>query len=564
MTSGRRTIGTVVKFVFVCLLVVGDPVFGFFMTGRHEQEPTAVKALSSTITKKDAAAVEARLIARKLRACDTIQQGWEIVREYQGTDKVEERGEDANSQAARATTARPLLHESVAAALLNLCGKTRDADAALEIVKLVPTSSICRSRAISILGTCGRHVDALNVLTAAPSLDVTGPYNSAIAASGKAKDWEAVSCILQDMPVHLVTTVTLNAALTALRKARRGDEAWELLGRAAASPPWWPRARPDRASYHITLSCVLERGEMERACRLVRTMERQPQSDSVQPNPDTYRRIAAAVADSPEHWQIVQRLLPEKVGRELPPVTAFQKWKLKKCFRGKNAYWELGTLRAKRDDDGDGDNDDDLVVALQPNRNPAVNGMKLAFYRQTGDDTDQVEKLGYLLMINSHQNRTSQFLGQFVDQSSRGQGLAKIWLAVWFRLCLDAGLRPMTGKIRKPILCLILQSSFGMIPQSGGIEAVLSPGEKEGETVLYSPSGQSLEGAVSPLDLRHQNIRLSLDPPEVPGRTIVLNCDFVAPDTDALEATISPILQDRFTLHELAQQEDLCQILLGA
>ena len=455
----------------------------------------------------------------------------------------------------------------MAAELLNLCGKVKDPDTALQVVSMVPTSKICRSRAISILGTCGRNVDALNVLTRQPLLSSTGPYNSAIAASGKAKDWQAVLCILQDMPNHLVTTVTLNAALTAMRKAKRPTEAWTLLKTAAnASTSSWPRAPPDRVSYHTTLSCLLEHGDMDQACRLVRDMERAPIDNNVQPNGDTYSRLSAAVTGYPERWEIVQQLLTDKIGKEITSPLDFQKWSLKKCGRGKNAYWELGTLYAAdhRISDGDGDSDD-LLVALQPNRNPAVNGMKLAFYRPSrcdGSPENGMEKLGYLLMINSHQNRTSQFLGQFVDEACRGQGLAKIWLAVWFRLCLDAGLRPVTGKIRKPLLCLVLESSFGMIPQSGGVEAVLSPGEKEGEVVLYSP-GQSLEGAVSPLDLRHQNIRLSSDPPDPPGRTIVLNCDFIAPDTGALEASVAPILQDRFILHELVQKEDLCQILLG-
>lgn len=540
---------------------------------------------------------DARLLARKLKEFGSIDEAFVLLAEHPYHLPV-----PLKYQRAQQREQQEPLPELVAAELLNLCGKSKNADMALQVVNLVPHSSICRSRAISILGNCGRTVDALNVLTRHPPLSNTGPYNSAIAAQGKAKDWQAVLCILHDMPPELVTTVTLNAALTALRKAKRSQESLALLQAAASASSSsssltttttattkWERAKPNHASYHETLSTLLEQGQVVEACQLIRQMEKasnQQESESsnsnkndsaiVRPNAETYSRLMGAVtsggcAHSENHynehpWQIVQRLLPDKIGKEIPAMQEFQKWTLPKVGRGKHAYWELGTYKNSGDDAGDGH----VLVALQPNRNPATNGIKLAFYRVLEDTkgsaanhTKRTEKLGYLLMINSHQTRSSQFLGQFVDESCRGQGLAKVWLAIWLRLCIDAGLRPWTGKMRKPLLCLVLQHTFGMIPQAGGVEAELSPGQKEGEVLLYSAS-QSLEGAVSPLDLRHQNIRLGSAPTDPRGRPIVLGCTFEAPNETHLQEAVTNVLRNRFSLNELAQQRDLGQVLLGA
>ena len=485
---------------------------------------------------------DTRLLVRRMQNCRTVAQGWNLWQQLFEDDHP------------------PDPPDLVAAELLNLCAKHSDAKMALQVVQLVPHSEICRSRAISILGGCGQYSEVLHVLNREPKLTSAGPYNSAIAACGKSKQWESAVSVLDDMPDHLVTTVTVNAALTVLRRAKRPRECLALLQRAR-----WPKAPLDRNSYHTALSCLLEEGCMKEACRLILAMEDEAAkqgSAKVHPNTDTYSRLAAGLKKWPKTWNIVQELLADKIGKEISPVLDFQQWTLKKHLQGKKAFWELGTLAGSAGEKAD-DSTSDLMIGLQPNRSPAVNGIKLVFYQRDAA-TQQPEKLGYLLMINSYQNRTSQFLGQFVDQANRGQGLAKIWFAIWLRICLDAGLTPCTGKIRKPLLCLVLDQTFGMIPQVGGVEAVLSPGDKEGEVVLWSPSGQSLEGAISPLDLKTQNIRISVDPPDPPGRKIVLNCDFRAPEKAVLETATASILQNRFRLHELARKEDLGKILLGA
>jgi pentatricopeptide repeat protein len=480
-----------------------------------------------------------RLIVRRIKKCTTVLEAWEMI---------------ADS---------PSPHELVGAELLNICARHNDADTALKVVsQLVPASDTCRARAISILGSCGRHKDVLNVLTREPKITSAGPYNSAIAACGRSKQWKAAIDVLEDMPKHLVSTVTVNAALTVLYRAKQPRECASLLKKVRKR---WPEAPPDRTSYHTTISCWLETGHIREGCHWIRTMEQEAINEKngskLFPNTDTYNRLSAALTRWPAQWSAVQEVLPDKIGKEIAPMIDFQHWKLKKHEQGKKSFWELGTLLSSSNDETEGS--DEVVIGIQPNRNPAVNGMKLAFYHRN-TSTKHIEKLGYLLMINSYKNCTSQFLGQYVDETYRGQGLAKIWLAVWFRLCIDSGIQPCTGKIRKPLLCLVLQHTFGMVPKADGLEVSLSPGEKHDEVVLWSPTGQSLEGAFSPLDLRQQKISLSVHPPTHPGRKVFINCDFEAPETSRLEAVIAPILEDRFKLHKIAQKEDLKQILLGA
>jgi hypothetical protein len=470
-------------------------------------------------------------LARKIRTCSSIAQALALL-------ELEQQPDDG-------------MDEVAAAEVLHLCSQHKDTDAALAICRKVPHSEMCRTRAISILGRCGQLSDALALLVTPPPA-TPAPYTAAIAACSHSKDWEAALLVLEDIPPALVTTLTLNAVLTVLQKAKRGNEALALLDRASSSSTHWNRVTLDRTSYQTTLSALLDQRLVRQACGLIRRMDAET-NPNVCPTTETYNRIAATVTGWPDQWAIVQAELPDKVGKELPPMFDFEKWRLPKMGRGKAAFWYLGTYTTV--------DQDDLIVGLQPNRNPSVNGVKLAFYRPDGEQ--RAERLGYLLMINQKQSGSSQFLGQFVNENSRGQGLAKIWLAIWLRICLEGGIRPCTGKIHKPLLCLVLEHNFGMMAQHGGVEAELSPSDKEGEVVLYS-SARALEGVLSPLDLRNQNVRLSLVPTEPRGRRIVLSSTFEAPDKIVLEASVSKVLGDRFALHEMARGEDLSRILLGA
>ena len=467
--------------------------------------------------------------------------------------------------------------EQVYSEALTTCGRLKNSTAAMEILDQIPDSDICRARTISICGQNGRLADALELLLPASKEDdlkerdktdrhecvTSGPYNSAIAACGNCKHWKGALYVLAIMPPHLVTTVTMNAVLTALAKERRGTEALALL--QAMTYKW--NIQPDRTSYHNTLSALLGNDQIEESCRLVHEMAQGGRPEIV-PNKDTYNRIASAVAGK----EAARAIVVDKLGDQIDVQSQsrefadFQKWKLPKVGRGKSAYWKLGQFMVEGEENP-------IIVGLSPNRNPATNGMRLNFYRQGSGTRDK--KLGYLIMINTRNDdkamSMSQFLGQWVTPDERGHGWAKVWLAIWFTICLDAGIRPTTGKMHKPLLCLVLQHSFDMQPMEDadggrrGVEVELSPGDKTtGSIVLYS-SSRALEGVFSPLDLRKQNMKLSLVPSNPRGRKVVVGTSFQGPSEDILREKVDKILRDRWTLVDEAKTttNSLYEIMLG-
>ena len=58
-----------------------------------------------------------------------------------------------------------------------------------------------------------------------------------------------------------------------------------------------------------------------------------------------------------------------------------------------------------------------------------------------------------------------------IAEDMRGQGLSKVLLAVWLRLCEEAAIVPLTKTINKPLLSLTL-GRFGFAPRDGRGQAV--------------------------------------------------------------------------------------------
>ncbi len=200
----------------------------------------------------------------------------------------------------------------------------------------------------------------------------------------------------------------------------------------------------------------------------------------------------------------------------------FQHWTgMTKVGRGNTAYWILGTYNNSNNNNNkkhqnrnniDGsrqdiqEGDECLLstwrVAIQPNRNPSKNGIKLLFLVEDAAARAQAElsrqeqdsctatlslsnvktnerkawkKLGYVLMINARDSPqqngsdgggppTSTLLGLFVDPVYRKQGLSKTFLAIWLYCCRKARLQAQSGLIRKPLLALVLEHTFGFVP----------------------------------------------------------------------------------------------------
>ena len=279
----------------------------------------------------------------------------------------------------------------------------------------------------------------------------------------------------------------------------------------------------------------------------------------------------------------------------------FCKWELPKRGKGKTSFWELGTIRSDEKDaiNGDDDENSDIIVGLHPNRNPSKNGIQLWFFREnktrsegSSDSDGQYQKLGYLLMINTpHYNPndekhgitgeegaiiseskkmestkvtmagSSKFLGLRVMDDNRRKGLAKIMAAVWLQCCLDANIKPSTGKMNKPLLCLVLQHSFQFTlkHQTGGVRAKLLPPQNKDDNdkgvvrlTTESLGVKNLLGAISPRDVQKQHIKFV--PPTLVqqgelGRGIDVGGILVAPESrDVLQDCITQVLEDKWKL----------------
>lgn len=229
-------------------------------------------------------------------------------------------------------------------------------------------------------------------------------------------------------------------------------------------------------------------------------------------------------------------------------LASFNFWDMEsmvKVGRGKYARWEFGKLEK---------NGKELAIAVHPHRNPAKNGISIFLVDNTGD---KPVKLGYVIMINSASANTSTLLGVFVDPEQRKEGYSKIFLALWFKLCLHAKINPRTGIINKPLLSLVLQHTFGCISQEGvGNDAELSPGKDECAIVLYSTSAKNLQGAFSPKDIKREGLEFTSKPTKPRGRKVTIGTSFSPPKdekalTEAIDKVLAEKVRYKLTSHEL-------------
>uniref|UniRef100_A0A7S1Y3U6 Uncharacterized protein n=1 Tax=Grammatophora oceanica TaxID=210454 RepID=A0A7S1Y3U6_9STRA len=187
------------------------------------------------------------------------------------------------------------------------------------------------------------------------------------------------------------------------------------------------------------------------------------------------------------------------------------------------------------------------------------------------------KRIGFLLMINSWKNdekatTTSTLLGAYIDPSRRKGGLAKVLLGIWMSICMDAGdIHLRTVVMRKPLLCLVLQHTFGFQPEAnGGVEVEISRrgGRKDtdhghDEILLYAPNSKTLQGGLfSARDLSRQGITLIDRPTNPRGKLVKVHCKFSPPPSEHLSETISnKVLKGGFK-HRL-RNETLRAMLLG-
>lgn len=374
------------------------------------------------------------------------------------------------------------------------------------------------------------------------------------------------------------STLSCNIVLTAMERAKQGSHALKFLqcmieqqqqqqGDQERLP------RPDRTSFHLTMNALIaeetkstinnqtrsgKSSNVDAAHNLLGTMEQlsrcyftnsnhSPRNRhsstyySVQPNNSTYDllvRASSRVGD----WDmasLVDTLRYQAVTIKVPPNTTsaafvdpmlhrssirasdksplILHWGNEKHGMEKNIkkkYWRIGRYK-------DPAANLTFTVALQPNRNPAKNGMKILLLSENGDTSTQV---GYMLIINSVSEgaaAASTMLGLFLDHSIRKMGVSKVLIAIWLDLCVRAGLTPRTGVIHKPLLAMVLKHNFGFRPRQDemgdtqkGVLVEISPGSDGSTVELYAPFLKSLQGAFASWDLKRENIRLLLESSE--------------------------------------------------
>jgi pentatricopeptide repeat protein len=229
----------------------------------------------------------------------------------------------------------------------------------------------------------------------------------------------------------------------------------------------------------------------------------------------------------------------ESVANELhnAAVAYFDNLKaFRKCGKSSEPWWEIGRYSINCDSidntvsyDQPCGRSRSIIIGIQPHKNPFRNGLSLVFF----DEASRV-KLGRMLLRNESSRLslrdTNQLslVGMEVNKERRGEGLSKVFVAMWLRICLDTNTYPRAAVMNKPLISLVLMG-FNFVPQNGGsrVELIrLHSGSniENGDSdynphfALYSPSAKSLKGLFSQRALRLQNIAILDHPPSPPSR----------------------------------------------
>lgn len=437
---------------------------------------------------------------------------------------------------------------NVAVAAIRVCGNANDHVLGLELYNKYP-SEATRAMAISVLGACHEITRAVELLEDGPPSAAS--YNAAIAACGKGGHWNIALDIYGKIPNSMISTVTTNALLTVLAKCRKGQESLEILQNL--EPPSNPKPGSDSVMYTLVTSALVRSDMLIEATEILGNLTLQENYCSPKSIEAMYDQVISAYSQTSD-WAGVARLeqlrsTEEESSSELSDYQ-FDEWNgLERMGKGKESYWVIGRYEnpnAMRN----------ITVGCRPHRNPSKNGIQILFYETVRDGKQQ--KIGFLLMQNNSKARQSSLLGMFLKQTQRGRGMSKTCLAVWIWLSLKGLIRPVTGIIRKPLLALILQHTFGYDGTSGNLVELSHDPEDPKSVVLYSTSGKSLEGALSFSDRKHQNIKIATQPP-TNGRLIRLGSKLYPPSDDEhdLQAICNELLStdEKFWKCDLSSQE---------
>ena len=469
---------------------------------------------------------------------------------------------------------------------------------ALLLYEQCPTDP-CRARTISICnhGSTDQVAMAHRLLHSGVQPPSIQSYHAVLSICVTAKDWKQALHLVQNEMASCATTLSWNIVFTALTKAKEGRAALHLLRQMIQHHETHPSCinntfpPPDRNTFHLTMNALIAvvdsgmsqstsdievaaESNVDTAYNLLNSMisldqwyasnPQQYSNISVRPNDATFDLLVSAYGRSGD-WDKVKFLshvhkkyqdfiqgsftfpdLPTKQGHDKlswDPLDSNSfsalrlRWEKEGMIKRTNEkFWKIGTF-------SDPMVPFDFTVALQPNRNPSKNGIKLLLYAKS-DSPANFTKVGYLIMINRLENsettctETSTFLGMYLDPLFRQCGLSKIMIAIWLALCHHANAVPRTGVMNKPLLALVLQHTFQFLPEvhtrssmqsasaGGGVSVEISPGVNA-SIGLYSSNIKCLQGAFSVRDIKRENIVFLTEPSTPRGRVCRIGTTFI-------------------------------------
>lgn len=350
-------------------------------------------------------------------------------------------------------------------------------------------SEACRSNLIVLLGRAG---DVAGVKTLLHNATGVASWHAALAACRS--DWRCALELYQEFP-FAKSTMTTNILLNVLAKNRRGTEAVEVLKRCVT---------PSSSSFQFTLQALYS--DPRAMYEILRNMT----ESNLKIQNDMWD-LAVRSCTKKKDWETlkqVEALLRPEMTPKGKPTT----WNLPKVGKGKTAYFKLGSVCI------DGMN---VTIGAHPHKGNRP-GTTLVFYLGS-------KKIGFLLAVSAP-NRASELLGMEVNTNVRQKGLTKVFLGCWLAACYDTGVQPATSTMHKPLVCASLEHRFGFQANQGGVLAEISRHPTEQDVVvLYSSHARSLEGVLSPWDVRKQNLELVSSPASQQGRPTHLSCRFTAP-----------------------------------
>ena len=473
--------------------------------------------------------------------------------------------------------------QNIAVAAIRICGNANRHDLALNVYNKYQ-SEAARAMAISVLGSCNQVSRAVKLLEDDFRPPTAASFNAAIAACGRNGNWQLALDIYDNkMPKQIISTLTTNTLLTVLAKCRQGVHSMDIL--KSIIPKKNPKSGSESVTYTLVISALVRSNMLTEASEILqdlRNREHYCSPKSIEAMNDllvsAYRqrskldrieqidKIRNRIQLS-ENENVLQNTINKySLIRNVQNDYHFHEWKrLQKIGKGKESYWLIGTYQTI--------DQLNITVGCRPHRNPSRNGIQILFFENIFDDeisSSSQKKIGFLLMRNDWKECSSSLLGMFLKPDQRGRGISKVCLSIWVWLCLKGSIVPVTGIIRKPLLALILQHTFGFVESTksddsscgGTLVEVTYDRDDPKCTVLYPISGKSLDGVLSISDMKHQNIKITSRQPSERGRVVRIGSRLYPPRETNLQVICDQYLPKEFWKCDL-NCENIQQIFFG-